>query len=497
MEAISLFCDFLLPFTANHLYNSVKENYTYCIDGLQITLHLRGEFMNELFFFEELLQSEDDAITIVNTEQKVIYWNHAAEQTYQIDKEQIINQPITNFFSHDDLMVMKVLNTKEPVKNAYHRPRKDKHVVVNSSPVFNQENTLIGVISIERDITHIVKLNDNLESTSQELQELKQKMTPASSSSPFAKLKGDSQALHQMIRLASKTAGTDATTLILGESGTGKEVCARAIHDASKRKNAPFIPVNCGAIPQALFESELFGYESGSFTGAEKGGKAGKIEMADGGTVFLDEVGELPLDMQVKLLRVLQENRIYRIGDSGGKQIDVRFVAATNQDLEKLMQENKFRSDLFYRLNVIQLTMPPLRDRKKDISILAKTFLKQFAAKYQTSIPEIPDETMEALQQYHWPGNIREIRNLMERIIILHEGTTLTRQDVLSFLPVSFSNPPLPHTETLPLEKENLEKISIEQALELCNSNKSKAAKQLGISRVTLYQKIKKYHLDI
>ncbi|UUI05233.1 sigma 54-interacting transcriptional regulator [Oceanobacillus jeddahense] len=452
--------------------------------------------MNEVFFFEELLNSEDDAITIVNREKKVIYWNNAAEQTYQIAKEQIINQPITNFFSHDDLMVMNVLNTMKPVKNAYHRPRKDKHVVVNSSPVFNQENTLIGVISIERDITHIVKLNDNLESTSQELQELKQKMTPASSNSPFAKLKGDSQALHQMIRLASKTADTDATTLILGESGTGKEVCARAIHDASKRKDAPFIPVNCGAIPQALFESELFGYESGSFTGAEKGGKAGKIEMADGGTIFLDEVGELPLDMQVKLLRVLQENRIYRIGNSRGKQIDVRFIAATNQDLEKLMQENKFRSDLFYRLNVIQLTMPPLRDRIKDISILAKTFLKQFAVKYQTSVPELPTDTMEVLQQYHWPGNIREIRNLMERIIILHEGATLTRQDVLSFLPGSFSKASLSPIDTLPLEKENIEKISIEQALDRCNGNKSKAAKQLGISRVTLYQKIKKYNLN-
>ncbi|WP_077603268.1 sigma-54 interaction domain-containing protein [Oceanobacillus sojae] len=451
--------------------------------------------MNEVFFFEELLQSEDDAITIVDTKKKVIYWNNAAEQTYQITKEQIINQSITDFFSQDDLMVMKVLKTMKPVKNAYHRPRKDKHVVVNTSPVFNQENTLIGVISIERDVTHIVKLNDNLESTSQELQELKQKMSPSSPSSPFAKLVGESQALHQMIRLASKTADTDATTLILGESGTGKEVCARAIHDASNRKNAPFIPVNCGAIPQALFESELFGYESGSFTGAEKGGKAGKIEMADGGTIFLDEVGELPLDMQVKLLRVLQENRIYRIGDSRGKQIDVRFIAATNQDLEKLMQENKFRSDLFYRLNVIQLTMPPLRDRKKDIEILAETFLKQFALKYQTSIPELPAETMEVLRHYHWPGNIREIRNLMERVIILHEGTTLTRQDILSFLPVSFSNPPLTHTESLPLEKENMEKVSIEQALELCNGNKSKAARQLGISRVTLYQKIKKYNL--
>ncbi|GIO21687.1 sigma-54-dependent Fis family transcriptional regulator [Oceanobacillus sp. J11TS1] len=452
--------------------------------------------MNEILYFEELLRSEDDAITIVDAKRNVVYWNNAAEETYQITKEQIIHQPITNFFSHDDLMIIKVLQTMQPVKNVYHQPRKDKHVVINTSPVFNRENILVGVISIERDITDIVKLNDNLESTSQELQELKQQMEPSSSTSPFSKLKGESQALKQMIRLASKTANTDATTLILGESGTGKEVCARAIHDASKRKNAAFIPVNCGAIPQALFESELFGYESGSFTGAEKGGKAGKIEMADGGTIFLDEVGELPLDMQVKLLRVLQENRIYRIGDSRGKQVDVRFIAATNQNLEKLMQENKFRSDLFYRLNVIQLTMPPLRERKKDIEILAKNFLKQFAFKYQVPVPEMPAETMEVLRQYHWPGNIREIRNLMERIVILHEGATLTRQDVLSFLPASFSNQPLANVETLPMEKENMEKLSIEQALEFFNGNKSKAAKQLGISRVTLYQKIKKYNLS-
>lgn len=452
---------------------------------------------NLSFFFEELLNAEDDAITIVDRDKKVLFWNEAARQAYQIEKEEIINHPITDFFSHDNLMVMKVLETKRAVKNVYHQPRKDKHVVVNTLPVFDNDKTLIGAVSVERDITHIVKLNDNLESTSAELDELRQKVAPSATASPFASLKGNSPALQQMIQLASKTANTDATTLILGESGTGKEVCARAIHDASSRSDAAFIPVNCGAIPQALFESELFGYESGSFTGAEKGGKAGKIEMADGGTIFLDEVGELPLDMQVKLLRVLQENRIYRIGDSKGKQVNVRFIAATNQDLEKLMQENKFRSDLFYRLNVIQLTMPPLRNRKTDIDVLSHTFLEQFSVKYQVQKPEILPEAMEVLRQYHWPGNIREIRNLMERMIILHERPIVTKTDILTYLPASFAKTPhiLAQEETLHQEKEAIEKEAIQQSLELFQGNKSKAAKHLGISRVTLYQKLKKYQL--
>lgn len=294
-----------------------------------------------------VLGAEDDAITVINVNREVIYWNDAAVHTYNIHKSEILHQPINKFFHHDDLMVLKVLKTQEPVKNAYHRPQENKHVVINAAPVFDQNNRIIGSVSVERDITQIVKLNDNLMSTSVELNELRQQVNTTNGETPFAKLKGESVALNQVIRIARKAAKTDATTLILGESGTGKEICARAIHDASTRKDGPFIPVNCGAIPVALFESELFGYEGGSFTGAEKNGKAGKIEMANEGTLFLDEVGELPLEMQVKLLRVLQENTIYRIGDSKGKQINVRFIAATNQNLEQLMEEKRFRSTYF------------------------------------------------------------------------------------------------------------------------------------------------------
>lgn len=452
--------------------------------------------LNE-FILEAILKTEDDAITVINKEKEVLYWNEAAVSTYNIPKDKITNKPITNFFKEEDLMALNVLQSETDVKNIYHRPRQDKHVVINTSPIFDDNGELIGAVSVERDITQIVRLNDNLESASQELNELRIKVKNINEESPFSKLKGTSIQLQETIQTARKAARTDATTLILGESGTGKEVCARAIHEASLRNEAPFVPINCGAIPPALFESELFGYEEGSFTGALKEGKAGKIETANGGTLFLDEIGELPLEMQVKLLRVLQENRIYRIGDSIGSEVNVRFIAATNQNLTEMLAENKFRSDLYYRLNVIQLTMPPLRNRLDDIPNLSQLFLEQFASKYQIPVPEFEQTALQILLQYNWPGNVRELKNMMERIVILSEKTRITKHDLLQYFPniytdVSIHNKP---TVSLSEEKNNIEKLLIEDTLLQTNGNKSDAARRLGISRVTLYSKIKKYNI--
>ncbi len=456
---------------------------------------------NELHYLNAILKMEDDAITIVNKDKKVIFWNEAAVRTYNIAQEEILHKQITDYFYTEDLVVLQVLKSREEVWNEYHRPREDKHVVINAVPIYNEENELVAAISIERDITQIVKLNANLESTSAELNELRQKVHLNNEENPFVNLRGKSSVLKQTIQMARKAAKTDATTLILGESGTGKEICARAIHDASGRHDGPFIPVNCGAIPQALFESELFGYEGGTFTGAEKNGKAGKLELADGGTLFLDEVGELPLEMQVKLLRVLQEETLYRIGDSKGRKIDVRFVAATNQNLKQLMEQKQFRSDLYYRLNVIQLTMPPLRHRIEDIPELTQVFLKQFALRYQVPLPEIEQNAMELLLEYDWPGNVRELRNFMERIIILSEKPFITRKDMLTFFPnagwkedraaLSSEN----RFPLLPEEKENLERQQIEEMLKKTNGNKTLTAKKLGISRMTLYNKLRKYEI--
>ena len=453
------------------------------------------------FYLQAVLSTEDDAITIVDQKMNVIFWNEAAEETYNIQKEEILGKKITDFFLHDDLMVLNVLKTKKKVKNKYHRPRHDKHVVINTSPIFDGNGELIGAVSVERDITQLVKLNENLIMTSRELQELKQRVHTDQEILPFSKLIGKSKALRKTIAIANKSAKTDATTLILGESGTGKEICARAIHEASARRKGPFIPVNCGAIPHALFESELFGYEGGSFTGAQKEGKPGKIEMAHGGTLFLDEVGELPLEMQVKLLRVLQEQVLYRIGDSKGRKVDVRFIAATNQDLIKLMEEKKFRSDLYYRLNVIQLTMPPLRERVEDIPLLAQYFLEQFASRYQVPVPEIQPDAMPVLLQHPWPGNVRELRNLMERVVILSEKPVIQKEDLVSFFQhpdaPAFSERGAENRRSLSSEKDHMEKQLIEQALKETAGNKSQAARKLRISRVTLYKKLKKYQIRL
>ncbi|WP_121639129.1 sigma-54-dependent Fis family transcriptional regulator [Virgibacillus sp. Bac330] len=454
--------------------------------------------MNKNYILNTILATEDDAIVVIAPDCKVLFWNDAAVQTYTIHQDEIIGKPITDFFKDEDLLLLYVLKTKQPVKNAYHRPREDKHVVINSAPIYNDNNELIGVVSIDRDVSNIVRLNENLLSTSTELNELKRKIYMNKEETPFSKMKGRSPALQKTIRIARKVASTDATTLILGESGTGKEICAQAIHDASARRDGPFIPVNCGAIPEALFESELFGYERGTFTGAEKQGRAGKIEMADGGTLFLDEIGELPKKMQVKLLRVLQENRVFRIGDSKGRRLNVRFIAATNQDLEKLMNENKFRSDLYYRLDVIQVKMPSLRERTEDIPELAKYFLKQFAAQYQMPVPLLKEEVITQLVAYKWPGNIRELRNLMERITVLAENGYINWEELTQHFNLLRKKVEQKRITDMSLlqEKEELEKERIIQLLEKYNGNKSVAAKKLGISRVTLYKKIQQFKIN-
>ncbi|SHH16522.1 sigma-54 interaction domain-containing protein [Virgibacillus chiguensis] len=454
--------------------------------------------MNKNYILNTILATEDDAIVVIAPDCKVLFWNDAAVQTYTIHQDEIIGKPITDFFKDEDLLLLYVLKTKQPVKNAYHRPREDKHVVINSAPIYNDNNELIGVVSIDRDVSNIVRLNENLLSTSTELNELKRKIYMNKEETPFSKMKGRSPALQKTIRIARKVASTDATTLILGESGTGKEICAQAIHDASARRDGPFIPVNCGAIPEALFESELFGYERGTFTGAEKQGRAGKIEMADGGTLFLDEIGELPKKMQVKLLRVLQENRVFRIGDSKGRRLNVRFIAATNQDLEKLMNENKFRSDLYYRLDVIQVKMPSLRERTEDIPELANYFLKQFAAQYQMPVPLLKEEVITQLVAYKWPGNIRELRNLMERITVLAENGYINWEELTQHFNLLRKKVEQKRITDMSLlqEKEELEKERIIQLLEKYNGNKSVAAKKLGISRVTLYKKIQQFKIN-
>ncbi|SMB92770.1 Transcriptional regulator containing PAS, AAA-type ATPase, and DNA-binding Fis domains [Thermanaeromonas toyohensis ToBE] len=295
-----------------------------------------------------------------------------------------------------------------------------------------------------------------------------------------------------VLTLAQKAAWSNATILILGESGTGKGLLAQAIHEESPRRNAPFIKVNCAAIPPELLESELFGYEEGAFTGAKKGGKPGKLELADGGTIFLDEIGDMPLNMQAKLLRVLQDKEIERLGSTQTRKIDVRVIAATNRDLEKMVQEGRFREDLFYRLNVVKLVLPPLRERPEDIPLLAESILQRLNEEYGKELRLTP-AARECLLSYSWPGNVRELENVLERAVILAEDQEIHPHH----LAIGYTGKKKGVREISPLYKVRIEaeKEAIIQALEAFGGEKTRAAKALGLSRQALYAKMARYGL--
>ncbi|HZG73858.1 MAG TPA: sigma 54-interacting transcriptional regulator [Chondromyces sp.] len=291
---------------------------------------------------------------------------------------------------------------------------------------------------------------------------------------------------------AKKAAKGLSTVLIRGESGTGKELFAHAIHSSSTRKGKPFVTVNCAAIPEQLLESEFFGYEEGAFTGARSKGKAGKFDLANGGTLFLDEIGDMSLPLQAKMLRVLQEKEFYRVGGTKRVHVDVRIIAATNQRLEQLVSEGRFREDLYYRLNVISFQIPPLRERSQDIPLLCEYFMEELNRTLGTSITSIDKEALAYLMNFDWPGNIRELRNVMERAMTFAEHGKIRREDLPEYMVQQAQQHSFPsHIHSTPLLV-HAEKQAIESALSTAKGNKTKAASLLGISRSSLYEKMKK-----
>ncbi len=304
----------------------------------------------------------------------------------------------------------------------------------------------------------------------------------------FDGIVGSSAALMEIVDLVRIVARTDSTVLIQGETGTGKELIARAIHTSSRRRDRPFVKLNCAAIPAALLESELFGHERGAFTGAVAR-KVGRFELADGGTLFLDEIGDMPLELQAKLLRVLQEQEFERLGSVQTHKVNVRVVAATNQDLAALIAEKQFRMDLYYRLNVFPISLPPLRDRVEDIPLLVAHFVKIYAARMNKEIRTIPVESMLALQRNPWPGNIRELQNAIER------ATILTFGDVLSVTALPSALPYDDQSRTEPVTLEQVERAHIEKTIRATNGvigGPDGAAARLGIPRTTLIHKMRK-----
>ncbi|MDH4101064.1 MAG: sigma-54 dependent transcriptional regulator, partial [Nitrospirota bacterium] len=315
----------------------------------------------------------------------------------------------------------------------------------------------------------------------------------------FDNIIGRSPKMQDVFRLIRMVASSQATVLIEGESGTGKELVAKAVHFSGQRRDKPFVDANCAAIPANLLESEFFGHEKGAFTGAISR-RIGRFEQANGGTLFLDEVGEIELPLQVKLLRAIQERKFERVGGNSSVSVDIRLIAATNRDLKESVKEGRFREDLYFRLNVIKITLPPLRERREDIPLLVEHFLKKYAEQERKNVNSVSPEAMKQLLDYHWPGNVRELENTMERALVICQGNTITSDELpyemtLSNPSVSSGGMVMPAENACNLSE--MEREMIVRALEKTRGNKSKAAGILGISRKVLYARLKEYEIDL
>ncbi|MCG8539715.1 MAG: sigma 54-interacting transcriptional regulator [Clostridia bacterium] len=454
-----------------------------------------------LFFdstVEMILDNVNDAICVVDRNCITKFWNKRAERLYGVSREELIGKPITDFFP--TALLPKVLKEGQPYENVYNSPRENTHNIITAKPLY-KDNELLGAISCDRDISELIRLTALLDRTKLDLQVLEEEITVLNENRfSFDQIVGNNMDFKEMINLCKKVSKSKISVLITGESGTGKEVFARAIHIESRRKGH-FIPINCSAIPEKLMESELFGYEGGAFTGALKKGKTGKFELAHKGTLFLDEIGDMPLSMQPKILRVLEDGMVTRVGGAKSVEVDVRIVAATNKDLKKMIQKGLFRKDLYYRLNSMLIMLPPLRERKEDIPELINKFIRHFCITYRSNIPEIPAKVMGVLINYDWEGNIRELKNIVERIVILVKNNNAKKID-MNFLPRSIIGSNQGKTE----DKEKVfdlneivkdaEKKAIIDAIKITEGNKAKAARLLNIPRSTLYFKMGKYKLE-
>ncbi|MCC8437880.1 sigma 54-interacting transcriptional regulator [Brevibacillus sp. M2.1A] len=483
---------------ATHNYLLIEKQ-----PGVPVGYLHRGAVMQAIFssyeileaYFETMIKTMDASISVIDEKARVMVWTEGAERIFSLKAKETIGRPITEFFPLEMLETLKSLQSGQSLYRHQHQPREDLVVLINTNPIYLHDK-IIGAVAAETDITSQVRLNQELLNANKKVNHLQQEMAKLSPTpDPFAQIKGTSLPIRHIKSMIQKLSATQATVLITGESGVGKELFAKAVHDVREGSNAPFIAINCGAISPTLFESELFGYEKGAFSGADQKGKKGMIELARGGTLFLDEVGEMPLDMQVKLLRVLQEKKYYSVGGTKQIEADFRVVAATNKNLEEVVKEGKFRQDLFYRLNVVTLKIPPLRERIEDTIELAHFFLYEFSLRYNRPIHAISQNVMQNLLQYDWPGNIRELRNAIERLVVFATDGIIKEEDLPYSLQGQTKQVPIelpPDLFSLQEEIEAHERRVILRAIELENGNKQAAAKRLGISRATLYNKLGK-----
>lgn len=446
---------------------------------------------------EATINATQDAISVVNEQGIGIMINPAYTRMTGYTESDVIGQDCTFDLAEGESVHKEVLRTRKPVKGKRLKVGlMKKEVIAEAAPII-VKGVLKGSVAIIHDLTEINQIYERLDQAKQIIRNLEAKYT-------FDDIVGSSEILLNAIEKAKIAAETPATVIIRGESGTGKELFAHAIHNASNRRYAQFVRVNCAAINENLLESELFGYEEGAFTGASKGGKIGLFEKANGGTLFLDEIGELSLNTQAKLLRVLQEKEVLKVGSNKPKPIDVRIISATNVDLEQATEDKKFRQDLYYRLNVVPIDIPSLRQHKSDIPALVKHLINRYNQEYGRNVSDISTAAMERILDYDWVGNVRELENFIGRAMInikMHEHLM-----TINHLPQILSNKMESVTTELPDLSEGsraldgnmkrFEKEYIGAILRVCDGSRERTARELGISLRTLYYKMKNLEIE-
>ncbi|SHJ64037.1 sigma 54-interacting transcriptional regulator [Desulfofundulus thermosubterraneus] len=447
---------------------------------------------------ELILDLSSDGIVAIDRNYVITMANHNFASFWNKTPEEIIGKNVYEVYGESKPIFPRAMETGE-AEYGYLGNLNGHEVIANRVPLI-RDGEIVGALGVVafRDVEELYALIKKIRHLKSELDYYKGELERVHRSKfSFDQIIGRNKQFEAVKETARRVAMTSSTVLILGESGTGKELFAHALHTEGLRSKGPFIKVNCAAVPENLLESELFGYVEGAFTGARKGGQPGKFELAHGGTIFLDEIGDMPMSMQAKLLRVLQEKEIERLGDTRPRRVDVRVVVATNQNLEELIGKGRFREDLYYRINVVTLNIPPLRERMDDLELLVEHFIKHFNRQFGQRVTGVSAEVMEILMDHHWPGNVRELENVLERAYNVLDGTVIQKKHLPLYLQkAGLAGGQRTGQSGLPRLVEEAEREAILEALAATKGNKRQAAQLLGISRAGLYKKLKRYQIE-
>ncbi|MBU2498079.1 MAG: sigma 54-interacting transcriptional regulator, partial [Proteobacteria bacterium] len=426
-----------------------------------------------------IFNSISDGVIAVDNNLIITHINRTAARLLDLERESVLGKRLQEALVPDEALLhaIKTRTYFASTEIGFNGPGGHKSYMCSGDPIRNASGHVLGAIITLAEKRQVISIAKKIGGNYAKYR--------------FSDIKGKDPELLRQVELARIAAKTNARILITGESGTGKELFAQAIHNESRRRDEPFVAISCATIPRDLIESELFGYRGGAFTGARREGQVGKFELANRGTLFLDEVNGLPLDLQAKLLRVLQQNEILRLGDTRPIPTDVRVLAASNSDLAREVENANFRKDLYYRLNVVEVFIPPLRSRMDDLELLIEHVMKRLCREMGMAKPRISQEALDTLKSYHWPGNVRELENSIERALLLAQGKTIEKVHIPSR---TFRKPEATHDAAFPLQQAF--KKTVETTLHECGGNISRAARQLRIARSTLYRRMKEFDLS-